>query len=168
MEARVSKKIHEMINAQIAHEQTNSLIYLAISNWADYSGWYGIAEVYKSYAEEEKGHRDIFIKYLLDRNALPKTSAKDERDIPLDFKDVEEILNLTYDTEVKTTELIKKINYQAIEEGDCVTRDFLIEMINEQRQEEQSAINWLDRLEIYKETNSPLILLDQEFKESLK
>jgi ferritin len=168
MESRVSKKIHDMINAQIGHEQTNSLLYLAMSNWANFEGWQGVAELYKKYSDEEAGHRDIFIKYLLDRNALPATPSKTDMVIPADFAGIAEIISATLKREIETTEAIKKISYAAMEDKDCVTGDFLIEMILEQRSEESDAMYWSDRLDLYKSTNSPLIMFDKEMGDKAK
>ena len=81
------------------------------------------------------------------------------------MRGLEDIIKATVKKEMETTDSIKKISYQAMEEMDCVTRDFLIDMIKEQQEEEVTAFNWEDRLEIYKTTNSPLILLDQEMGE---
>jgi ferritin len=162
---RVSDKVEALINLQIEHEQTNSLLYLAISNWANYEGWVGCSTLFKAHSEEEKDHRDIFINYLLDRDAMPITPSKTSIPIPVDFGGIEEIIELTLKREVETTESIKKIKYQTMEEKDCVTTDFLISMILEQRQEEADAIFWIDRLNMMKQTNTPLYFIDKEMAE---
>ena len=165
---RVSDEIEKLLNLQIEHEQTNSLLYLAISNWANYEAWEGVAALYKKYSEEEKGHRDVFINYLLDRNALPITPSKTSIPIPVDFQSIENIIALTLEREIETTKAIEKIKYKAKEEEDCVTSDFLIKMLLEQIEEEANALFWVDRLDMLKQTNTSLYFLDKEMGEKTK
>ena len=165
---RISDKIEALINQQIQKELTNSLLYLSMANWADYEGWTGLAELYRKHSTEELGHRDKFISYMLDRNAMPQTPSQTFDKVPNEFDGVKGILEATVKREIEATDSIKKINMQAMEEGDCLTKTFLTEMLKEQIEEEASAMNWMDRIEIYESTNSPLILLDKEFYKAAK
>ena len=165
---RISDKIEALINQQIQRELTNSLLYLSMANWADYEGWTGLAKLYRKHSTEELGHRDKFIRYMLDRDAMPQTPSQTFDKVPNEFGGVKAILEATVKREDETTDSIKKINMQAMEEDDCLTKTFLIEMLNEQIEECATAITWLDRMEIYESTNSPLILLDKEFEKAAK
>lgn len=159
---RISDKVEKLLNLQIQKELTNALLYEAISNWANYTGLVGVSKLYKKHYEEELGHKRKFVEYLLDRDAMPIIPSKTFDEIPNDFKDLEDVITLTLKREIDTTESIKKIKYAATEDNDCNTTDFLISMIVEQTEEEANAQGWIDRLEVYKSTNSPLILLDNE------
>lgn len=162
---RISDKIKQLINLQIQKELTNSLLYKSMANWLDFEGWKGAAKLYNKHAEEELGHRDKFINYMLDRDVMPITPSKTFDEIPNSFNSLEDIIKATVKREIETTESIKKINYQAMEEMDCITKTFLIGMLSEQQEEEATAMGWEDRLEVYKTTNSPLIMLDHEMGE---
>lgn len=164
---RISDKIEALINLQIQKEITNSLLYLSMANWADWEGWEGLAALYRKHAAEELTHRDKFISYMLDRDAMPQTPSQTFDKVPNEFDGVKAILEATLKREIETTESIKKINMQAMEEGDCLTKTFLIALLSEQIEEEQQAIKWVDRYELYESTNSPLILLDKEFKDAV-
>ena len=94
---------------------------------------------------------------------MPQTPSQTFDKVPNEFDGVKAILEATLKREIETTDSIKKINMQAMEEGDCLTKTFLISMLNEQIEEEANAIKWVDRYKVYEDTNSPLILLDKEF-----
>lgn len=165
---RISDKIEQLINLQIQKELTNSLLYKSMANWLDFEGWFGAAKLYKKHATEELGHRDKFIEYMLDRNALPLIPSKTFDEIPNSFDSLDSIIEATLKREIETTESIKKINMQAMEEGDCITKTFLIDLLAEQIEEEKSAINNFDRLTLYKSTNSPLLMFDKELEDQAK
>lgn len=164
---RISDKIEALINLQIQKELTNSLLYLSMANWADWEGWEGLAALYRKHAAEELTHMDKFISYMLDRDAMPQTPSQTFDKVPNEFDGVKAILEATLKRETETTESIKKINMQAMEEGDCLTKTFLIALLSEQIEEEQQALKWFGRYELYESTSSPLILLDKEFKNAV-
>lgn len=159
---RISDKIEQLLNLQIQKELTNSLLYQAMSNWLNFEGFTGAAKLYAKHAVEEMGHRDKFIKYMLESDAMPIIPSKTFDEIPNSFTGIDDIINSTLKREIETTESIKKINYQAMEDRDCITKTFLIDLLAEQIEEMDTAQGWVDRLELYKSTNSPIIMLDQE------
>src|SRR5512147_2378929 len=110
---RISDKIEALINLQIQKEITNSLLYLSMANWADWEGWEGLAALYRKHAAEELTHRDKFISYMLDRDAMPQTPSQTFDKVPNEFDGVKAILEATLKREIETTESIKKINMQA-------------------------------------------------------
>jgi len=163
---QVSSKIEGLINDQIKREYNNSMLYQAMSEWLNYNGWFGGAELYAKHSEEERGHGIRFANYLQDRDALPITPSPE---LPQrDFKDIEDILNKTYEKELDTTKNIVNIAKVSIDEGDLVTYQALNWFINEQISEESDALFWIDKVEMYKETNKPLGDLDKEFKHKSK
>ena len=135
-----------------------------MSNWLDYNGWSGAAKLYKNYYNDEISHRDKFIEYLLDLDALPMPINDCDGEISKEYKNIEDVINLTYDRECMTTENIKNLKTAAYKESDFITIDFLDFFINEQIEELSKTMYWIDRVSMFKETNTPLSFLDKEME----
>ncbi len=63
----LSKKIEDILNAQIEKEGYSSNLYLAMATWAESHGYAGIAGWLYAQAEEEKMHMLKFIHYMNER-----------------------------------------------------------------------------------------------------
>lgn len=145
MEKRISDKIHELLNTQIANELNSSRLYLAISQWADYNGYFGIAKLYRKYSEEELVHMNKIYSYLQDRNALPAVPAT--KMYATNFKDVQFVVNETFVHEKEVSGNWKDIWLAAMVEKDGHTFDLAMWFLHEQTEEEAKAINLNDKLE---------------------
>jgi ferritin len=161
----LSTKIESLINQQIQKELTNSLVYLAMSNWFNYNGWFGGSKLYKTYSDDEIIHRDKFIKYMLDMDSMPIIPSSTFDTIVNDFKDVKEILQKSYDREISTTDSIKSIKEVAFTEKDFVTADFLDWFLLEQIEELNKTQALLDRIDMMEKYNTPLYHLDKDMEE---
>ena len=158
----ISKPLETKLQEQIGHEYHNSRVYRAMSEWAKFNGLNGMAKLLYSYSEEEVDHAKAFYDYLQDRDVLPITPPLDK--VQIEFKDMEEIIPLIYKTEITTSAQIDLIYEMAVKDSDHATAEFAFEFVKEQVSEEAKALYWVDRLKAYKQTNSPLILLDKEMK----
>jgi len=71
----ISDDIESFLNKAIAHELTNSQIYLGIYSWLSDNGINNGADVYKKWSVEETTHAHKIMEYLDDKNAkilIPK------------------------------------------------------------------------------------------------
>ncbi|MEK6265295.1 MAG: ferritin-like domain-containing protein [Clostridium sp.] len=143
----LKKTILNLLNEQISHEFDNHNIYRNIQAYfsdLDLDGW---ASFFGVQAEDEYGHYKHIINYLDDKNApyeinvLPYTHCK--------FKDIKEILNKYYATEIVTTTMLYAIAEQAKADNDHGTLSWLystpisedgLSLIQEQIEEENSAL----------------------------
>lgn len=158
---RISDKIHMALKAQLKNELDSSRLYLAMSQWLEFNGWFGAAKLWKKYADEELVHVDRFYKYMQDRNAMPCTPVAKEQ--PTEFKGIKEIVIASYEHEVQVSNWIRDIALAALNEKDLHTYDFMMELIREQTEEEAKTLYWVDRVEMLEQQNVSLFFLDKEF-----
>lgn len=143
----LTKTTLNLLNQQISHELNNEITYRNMQAYfsdLDLAGWAGF---FGKEAEGEYSHYKHIISYLDDRNApyeinvLPYTNYR--------FKDIKEILNKYYATEIVTTTKLYDIAEQAKSENDHATVSWLytttiseggLSLINEQVEEEDSAL----------------------------
>ncbi len=138
----VSKKVLKLLNEQVAFESDSSNIYLAMATWADANGWKGTARFMFKQAEEERGHMRKLIGFITDvgEQAIivgvkaPETS----------FKDIKEVFEAVLDHEKKITAAIHDIMTEARKNNDYAVTSFLKWFIDEQVEEEKSAMDVLD------------------------
>jgi len=144
----LTQEILDLLNQQISHELNNQTIYRnaqAYFSNLDLDGW---ASFFGLQAEGEYSHYTHIISYLDDKNApyeinvLPYTNHQ--------FKDVQEILDKYYATEIVTTTKLYAIAEQAKADNDHSTIGWLytipvseggLSLIHEQIEEENSALN---------------------------
>lgn len=157
---RISDKVAKLIDEQIKHEGDSSRLYLAMSQWLEYSGYECSAKLFKKYADEELIHMNKFYQYLQDRNFLPSTPILDAQ--PIEFGGIKEIIKLSYEHEIKVSMWLDNIAMTALSEKCLTTFNFMSWFILEQIEEEAKFKKMLDRLEMMDKDKAPMILFDQE------
>ena len=166
MMKRISDKLEAMINLQIGREEDSSRLYRAMSLFLDDMGWKYGAQLWMKYSEEEMTHAKRFWNYLLDRDALPQVVQLSAQKPTLTC--VTDVIAQTYPHEIQVSKWINEIALAALAEKDLTTYQMLQWFINEQIEEEAHSKYWVDRLAIIQKTNSPLIMLEHDFKKALK
>lgn len=136
-----------MLTAQYSYETRNSLIYTMLQSWADMRGLTGTAKFMRSQAKGERGHADMVLNYIHDRNEqLAGVDIVPFEGPPESFAAV---LASVQATERATTEQIRAILEQANAEGDMATCAWLNQpggLVLEQVEEEATIQTILDRL----------------------
>lgn len=156
----LNNKITDAINAQINAELWSAYLYLSMGMQFDAEGRTGIANWFKIQFKEEQAHAEIFMNYLNSRGARvvlkPIDAVPTEWKCPLcAFKD-------TLAHEEKVTALINNIYAIAEAEHDYATRGMLDWFVKEQTEEEETAKNLIDRLELIGDNGLGLYMFDQE------
>mgnify|MGYP006134463039 CR=1 FL=1 len=129
----IHDKSAQLINEQIGHEFSVFYQYIAVSTWCDSEALPEMSKYFAPQADEEHAHAMKIVKFLGDTNRSVNFLALGAP--RSDFKSVEEVVQLTYDQEVKVTEQIKAIYDAAAENNDRVTQNFLQFFIEEQVEE---------------------------------
>lgn len=156
----LSKKLTDMLNEQINHEQTNEFKYKSIQSYFEDKNLNGFAKYFREQADHEHGHREKIIQYLSDKNAhiqinissykhIEFNSVPDilkmvngTQDVSAGYKAIPDILNLYYEVEIDTTKRLYSICKQAQDEIDYGTVSWLYSyLIPEQVEEEKSVLN---------------------------
>lgn len=158
--SKAPEKIATLINQQIHNELYSHQIYLAMSAFFERGAFKGFAKRMKKQALEEHAHAMKFYDYLIDRGNevtmkgvdAPKTSWKSPADV---FK-------AALAQEKQVTQSINHIYDQALQAKDFGTVEMLNWFVKEQVEEEDSAGEILDRVEICGSDMPGLLLLDVE------
>jgi len=69
--AFISKEIEGLLNQRILEEEKSSRLYLSMSKWLDFNGYFGASKLWKKYSDEEFEHSKKAYSYLEDLNILP-------------------------------------------------------------------------------------------------
>ena len=159
----LSKKILDLLKVRIEEEEASSRLYKAMANFLEYNGYSGAAKLWNKYSIEEMQHSKWVESFLLDLDYLPPLPIIKEP--VLEFKDLCDIINKSYDHECMITKSCKALASSALAEGDFLTFGLAQKFINEQVEELSRNQFWMDKLEAFGEDKIALRLLDQEMGE---
>lgn len=142
----LTKKVEEFCNRQIEREGNSSNLYLAMASFAEAKGLAGIAAWLYAQAEEERGHMLKFIRWVNERggNAIIPEFKKP----PVKYKGVNEIFAEVLKHEQFITASINEVLEVAIAEKDHATVNWIQWFVSEQVEEESSAQQILDKLQL--------------------
>jgi len=133
----LSRKIVDMLNAQVNAEFYSAYLYLDMANYYKDEGLDGYANWYKIQAQEERDHAFLFMEYLQQNGEKVILEAIDKPD--KEFKEFIDPLKAGAEHERVVTALINDIYAVAYEEKDFRTMQFLDWFVKEQAEEEESA-----------------------------
>ena len=156
----ISKKLEVAINRQMNRELYSAYLYLSMAAYFESKGLPGFANWMRVQFQEETFHGMKFFDYLVGRGGrvtlLDIEAPPNNWDSPLD------VFKHTYEHEQKVTGLINDLMTLATEEKDYATMSMLQWYINEQVEEESSAIALADKLKIIADDGAALYMLDKE------
>jgi ferritin len=154
------------INKQIQHEQFNAHSYQAVALYFEDLSLYGLAAWFKKQSEDERGHAQKFIDFLIDRGGKVELASiptpKSNFDNPL------EAVKHVLEVERTTTGLIHQLYETAQKEKDHAFAVALHWFITEQVEEEQSAEELVDLTEQFYKSPAQMFLLDHNWGKRLK
>lgn len=151
----ISEKLTAELNAQIARELGNRLLYKHFASWAHVRGLKNIEKFFSGQADGEMGHAKLISDLLSDGNvqiAIPAIEGK-----PSTFESCEQIAGLYVEAEGETTEHLESIYFSAEEEKAIGVSNLLQGMLQEQVEEEGLADRFSNLVGI---AAGNLILLD--------
>lgn len=156
----ISKNMSEALNKQFNEELNSAYLYESMVADFHFKNLPGFATWMTIQAAEERMHAEKLHRYLDDNGervfhaAIPKPQA--EWDSPLD------IMQAALKHEKHISHCIHNLVRLAREEGDIATETFLSWYVTEQIEEESSAQNLIDKLEIIGDHKLGLYHLDGE------
>lgn len=151
----ISETAAAMINAQISHEIHNEQQYRAFGSWASNLGLKRIAKYFNAQADDERGHAQKFIDYLIECNqqvAIQPIDAPVAR-----FADCAEIADLRFTLESTTTDQIDALMDLAMQEADYGLQDLLQAFCREQKEELAEALRLVSLVKL---SGGSVVLLD--------
>jgi ferritin len=155
----INDKMQKAFNEQINAELYSSYIYLSMSAYCESANYKGFAEWFRLQAEEEKEHAYKLMNHMYDRGGKVKLKAIEEP--PVDFKSLKEIFEMTLEHERKVTGLIHKLYKLALDEDDYPAQNLLKWFIDEQVEEEASAEDILNQINMVDARPGNLFYIDR-------
>lgn len=138
----ISKKLNDLINAEIGLEFAAHLQYLAIAVYFETRSLDKLANFFYDQAEEEKMHGVKLLKYIAEVDGevvIPDIPAPKQG-----FESAEEVMQLFYNQEQHVTQQFYEMVEIALAERDYATHEFLQWFVTEQREELAVSSKLLD------------------------
>lgn len=130
---QISEALRGMMNDQIMHEFGASRHYLAIACMLNAKALKLTSSYFRKQSDEERGHAEKFIDYLLDIGA--KVELKALPAAKTDFATPAEAIRSALEAEIRVTEQIHAMVAQAEQDKDYASRKFLDWFVEEQIEE---------------------------------
>lgn len=156
----LSKKIVDLLNAQVNAEFYSAYLYLDMANYYKDEGLDGYFNWYKIQAQEERDHALLFMEYLQQNGESVVLEGIKKPD--KEFKEFIDPLKAGAEHERLVTGLIHDIYAAAYEEKDFRTMQFLDWFVKEQAEEEDTADDNVKKFELFGSDSKGLYSLDAE------
>ena len=159
----IKDKIQKALNQQINAEFYSSYEYLAMSAYFESVNLSGFAQWMKLQSQEEYGHAMKIYDYM--QQVDGKISLMKIDPPSGGWKSPLDVFKETYAHEQKVTKAIYALVELAMNEKDFATNNFLQWFVNEQVEEESTALKILERIKLIGDNKSALFLLDREMSQ---
>ena len=156
----LSEKLTAALNDQVNAEYYSAYLYLSMSATADGMGLKGVANWLFAQAQEEMDHGTRIYQYILERGATPTFNAIASPTEPI--TNVQDIFKAVLAHEQEVTRRINAIATIAMQEFDHACYQFIMWFVNEQIEEEASASDIIDKLNLIGDNKGLLLGLDNE------
>lgn len=156
----IPDKVVELLQYRINQEELSSRMYLAMSEWLDYHGYFGAAKLWAKYSQEELTHARWAYAHLADHDILPIVDPL--KDVKTDFESLIEIIYDSFKHEIDIANQCKKLVDVCMAEKDYITVNLAYKYANEQTEELGKLQKWIDRLATFGTAPTELRLLDEE------
>ncbi len=156
----ISKKMEAAINQQINQEIYSAHMYLQMSAYFANRSLNGFAHWFRIQYQEELVHAGKLFDYVLMRDGNVKLTAVAAP--AQTWKTTQAACEAAYKAEVKNTEQINAIMDAASKENDHATRVILQWFVEEQVEEESSAMNLVEQVKLAGDQPGAVLILDRE------
>lgn len=154
----LSKKLASALNAQLTAELYSAYLYLSMAAMFRARSLHGLGHWMETQAREETGHAMRFYKHLLERGNAVKLPAIEAP--PSDWASPLAAFQDTYAHEQQVTGRIHELANLATAEKDHATAAFLRPFIEEQVEEEATAFEMVQKLNLVGNSAGGLLVLD--------
>lgn len=156
----LSKTMQTALNDQINHEFFASYLYLSMAAYFDQANYLGFAHWMRLQSQEEYGHAMKIFSFINDRDG--QVELKTIQQPPTTFTSPLEIFSLALEHEQKVTGLIHSLYDLAVKEKDYATQVMLHYFVEEQVEEEKTALSIVDQLKMIGDTPAAMLMLDRQ------
>ncbi|MBI1386995.1 MAG: ferritin [bacterium] len=155
-----NKKVLEALNKQINEEMYSSYLYLSMAAYFDSINLNGFSSWMQVQSQEELNHAMKFYKYINDRDGRVKLEAIKEP--PAKWDSTLDAFKAALKHEKYISDCIGNLVDLAVKESDHATQSFLQWFVNEQIEEEATAKNIIDQLDLVGDNKVGLYHIDRE------
>lgn len=156
----INEKIEQAFNKQINAETFSAYLYWSMSAALEKMNLPGFANWMRIQAQEEMTHAAKFYQHIIERGGTVRLTAIDAP--PVEWDSIGAVFQGALEHEQHVTGLINGLVDLAMEQRDHAANMFLQWFVNEQVEEEASAMEVLGKLEVVGETAGGLYMLDKE------
>ncbi|MDO5725179.1 MAG: ferritin [Tissierellia bacterium] len=155
-----NQKVVEGLKKQHLFEIESAYVYLGMAAYCKGRGYDGFARFMTLQAQEELEHAQKFFDFLyeieeeVELNELPAVTKE--------YESILDVFSTALEHEREVTKRIHDIYADALESKDYAAKDFLDWFIAEQREEEDTFLGIIDKLEKFNEVPTTLYLYDKE------
>jgi len=135
-------------------------MYLSMAAWFADQNLPGMAAWMRKQAKEEQTHAMKFYDFLYERGANVELEAIAKP--PITWNSPLAVFQEAYSHEQKVTKMIEDIYFQAKQENDPATEVMLHWFIDEQVEEEDSALNIVEQLKMIGDSKQGILMLDHQ------
>ncbi len=153
-----SKKIESALNQQIQSEFSSAYLYLSMSAYCQEIHLDGFAHWLQVQSKEEIGHAMRIYSYLNNRGGRVVLQAIDRP--PENFKSPRRMFEQILKSEQEITKVVHKLYKLAQDEKDYATEVELQWFINEQVEEEKTAGDILQKINLVGDQPAALLMMD--------
>lgn len=158
----LSEKLQTALNKQINAELWSAYLYLSMSAHFAADGKPGFANWFKIQFKEEQDHAMKFFNYVIERGG--KVTLKPIADVQSSWDSPLAAFDDTLKHEREVTAMINNLVTLAKEEKDYATESMLKWFVDEQVEEEATAISYIDALKMIKDNGFGIYTLDKELQ----
>ncbi len=156
----ISKKMETAINQQINQEIFSAHMYLQMSAYFASRNLNGFAHWFRIQYQEELVHAGKLFDHLLMRDGNVALTAVDAP--TKTWKSTLAACEAAYQAEVKNTRQINLLMDAATKENDHATRVILQWFVEEQVEEESSALHLVEQIKLTEDAAGAILILDRE------
>ncbi len=156
----ISKKMEQALNQQINQEFASAYIYLSLAAYFSRRNLNGFAHWMRLQFSEELEHAGKLFDHVIARDGNVTLTTVPAP--PSEWSSTESAVQAAYDAEVQNTAQINTIMNVAADEGDHATRVMLQWFVEEQVEEEASALTLVEQVRLAGDNSGALFILDRE------
>lgn len=156
----LSERLNQAFNKQIQNELNSAYIYMGMAAYFDSANLPGFANWMRVQAQEELFHAEKFYSFVYDRDGAVELFALDKPAVV--YETPIAAFEAAYKHEQFISGTIHHLYQLAQEEGDYASRPLLHWFIDEQVEEESSAKEIVDQLEMIQGSKMGIYMMDKE------
>ncbi len=156
----LTKTLGAAMNEHLSKELYAAHLYLAMSAYFDANNLPGCTAWMRAQADEERMHGMKFYEYIYDRGGTVELMAIDKP--PSSFASALDAFQQAHEHERQVSDAINALYAQALSENDYASQVFLQWFVEEQVEEEKTAGDIVQTLEMVGDSTAALLMFDRE------